>query len=97
MNPCKTCGLVHASSIPPNPQHCITALKARFDATNDEVLDGTDFAHPAWWRGHDAAVSHMCALIHEWASGKGTEGTHYPEVQAARTHILKLYEEAKRP
>ena len=38
---------------------------------DDPELDGTDFAHPAWWRGHDAAVSHMCALIHEWANKIG--------------------------
>lgn len=30
---------------------------------DDAELDGTDGAHPAWWRGHDHAVKVLCQKI----------------------------------
>lgn len=42
-------------------------------ADNPE-LDGTDDAHPAFWRGHDQAVRSMCSRIMKILAGKD-EGT----------------------
>jgi hypothetical protein len=33
--------------------------------TNDPSLDGTDLAHPAWWRGNDAGVMATAEMINE--------------------------------
>lgn len=27
--------------------------------------DGTDFAHPAWWRGHEMTTIELCSIIEE--------------------------------
>jgi hypothetical protein len=32
--------------------------------------DGTDAAHPAWWRGHEQAVASLCQLINQILDGK---------------------------
>ena len=32
-------------------------------ATDDPALDGTDGAHPAWWRGHAIAESRMAQAL----------------------------------
>lgn len=37
---------------------------------DDPNLDGTDFAHPAFWRGHDHAVGVMCNKITAILDGK---------------------------
>lgn len=37
---------------------------------DDPALDGTDNAHPAWWRGNDAGVVALCQQINEILDGK---------------------------
>lgn len=37
---------------------------------DDPMTDGTDFAHPAWWRGHDHAVAVFCQKVTDILDGK---------------------------
>ena len=37
---------------------------------DDPECDGTDAAHPAYWRGHDHAVATICLKITEILDGK---------------------------
>lgn len=38
--------------------------------TEDEPdLDGTDFAHPAWWRGHDSCAQQIVAMLERTIKG----------------------------
>lgn len=37
---------------------------------DDSECDGTDAAHPAYWRGHDHAVAVLCQKITEILNGK---------------------------
>ena len=45
-------------------------------ATDDPALDGTDGAHPAWWRGHAIAESRMAQAL---------SGAQYREREALAT------------
>jgi hypothetical protein len=39
-------------------------------ATDDPEFDGTDFAHPAWWRGHEQTTAMVCQKVNEILDGK---------------------------
>jgi hypothetical protein len=47
-------------------EHEIAKLKKQ----NDPLLDGTDFAHPAYWRGQESGVDGACMRIEEVLDGK---------------------------
>lgn len=51
-------------------------LLSRFmdNAVDDPMLDATDFAHPAWWRGNDHAFLQMTRKINEILDGKELGG-----------------------
>lgn len=58
---------------------------------DDPEQDGTDFAHPAWWRGHEQAVLVMCQTINEVLDGKDDgAGVNYEPWGAVRRRLLKL-------
>lgn len=47
----------------------IAALEARTPA-NDPELDSTDFAHPAWWRGHHQTTEMFCRHVQAILDGR---------------------------
>ena len=59
-------------------------------------LDGTDAAHPAWWRGHDHGSGMMTrtvlALFDEPLDGPGVFGN--PELELIRQKIRELRRKA---
>lgn len=57
---------------------------------DDPDTDGTDWCHPAWWRGHHDTFLMMVDRINEVLDGKGIEGsTNEPWATArARIHAL---------
>jgi len=59
---------------------------------DDESLDGTDDAHPAWWRGHDAGVDGTIKRVLMMLDGKDDGGgtARYKEYQDMRKRILAL-------
>jgi hypothetical protein len=58
---------------------------------DDPELDGTDWAHPAWWRGHDHTTKVFCHLVTEILDGKddGTGVNHEPW-HTVRRRLLTL-------
>lgn len=68
----------------------------------NEELDGTDAAHPAWWRGNDAGVAQVCAQINAILDGADVFGTASEpwestrrRVAEARKNLERLREAAK--
>lgn len=51
---------------------------------DDTELDGTDFAHPAYWRGSDAAVEAVCQRIEEALDGNVSGISASSRLQALR-------------
>jgi hypothetical protein len=49
------------------PETCDAAYREMFD---DTPLDGTEFAHPAYWRGQESGVDGACMRIEEVLDGK---------------------------
>lgn len=59
--------------------HCSRAYQIAMEAMksvpmDDPEADGTDFAHPAWFRGNEAAVKQLCQLINGILDGKHNLG-----------------------
>lgn len=72
---------------------CAEREKAkRLPAPDDPEWDATDFAHPAWWRGHVHGVTGAAAVIRAALDGKddghGTIGD--PELERARREVMAL-------
>ena len=90
---CYDCYLAYQAAVGPTFEACgrgdVLALVALARAqaaedratADDPLLDGTDGAHPAWWRGHDraaemltaqrdAAVDLLAEVWHEIATGR---------------------------
>ncbi len=44
------------------------------DPADDPIFDGTDGAHPAWWRGHLHTADQHCKLTNEILDGKDADG-----------------------
>lgn len=55
---------------------------------NDE-LDGTDAAHPAWWRGNDAGVAQVCAQINAILDGADVFGTASEPWESTRRRVAE--------
>lgn len=67
------------------------ALACRYEFSNTVEVDGTDAAHPAYWRGHDDSCALGCSLVAELcASPKGDAGVSMQPWQAAREAIIAL-------
>lgn len=51
------------------------ALKAEGSLHNDyPEMDGTEFAHPAWWRGHDHGLAVVCRKVNAILDGIESNG-----------------------
>ena len=53
-------------------------------------LDATDFAHPAWWRGHDYAMSLICADLRMVLAGEEPAGTCAEPYESVRRAVWEL-------
>jgi hypothetical protein len=64
--------------------------------TDDPEYDGTDAAHPAWWRGHDQTVQAMCHQINRILDGKDDgRGTCNEPWESVRRRLLALRDSSK--
>ncbi len=62
-------------------------------ASDDPVFDGTDGAHPAWWRGNEAGGAEVVKAVQEMLEGKKQGGVFgSPELQAISVRIKALLE-----
>lgn len=65
-------------------------LKELKDLDNPEY-DGTDFAHPAYWRGHDKTATIFCQYVNEILDGKDDgSGWDYQPWHDTRRRLLNL-------
>lgn len=79
------------------PEWVFTQVRdvAPFIKDNPE-WDATDFAHPAWWRGEQHAVTQVVKQIEEILDGKPVTGfSGYAPLQAVRKRVEALVVAAK--
>lgn len=58
---------------------------------DDPELDGTDFAHPAYWRGYERAVETACYKINEILDGKDSgHGCSQEPWESTRRRLLEV-------
>lgn len=74
------------NNLKPVAQAC-AGLRAERD---DPEWDGTDTAHPAWWRGHDSSCQQFCREINEILDGKPMGGTCREPWEATRWRVFNL-------
>lgn len=57
-------------------------------------MDATDFAHPAWWRGHEHTVNALCQKINQILDGqddgKGISSEPWESVRRKLLDIMRL-------
>lgn len=69
----------------------MSATMIEIDRCNDDLLDGTDYACPAWWRGNDRAVTVVCQLVHNWLNGEFEAGNFAgPALNELRARMMDL-------
>jgi hypothetical protein len=69
------------------------AAVAAIQLVDNPAFDGTDGAHPAWWRGNDAGGAEVTQAVQEMLEGKRQGGVFgSPELQAISVRIKSLLE-----
>lgn len=64
---------------------------------DDKKLDGTDYAHPAWWRGHDSGCDGIVLALNDVLDGKKKGGIFgSPSLQKLRERIENIEAEGAR-
>lgn len=63
---------------------------------DNEELDGTDAAHPAWWRGNDAGVAQVCAQINAILDGAEVSGTASEPWESTRRRVAEARKDLER-
>lgn len=63
---------------------------------DNEELDGTDAAHPAWWRGNDAGVAQVCAQINAILDGADVFGTASEPWESTRRRVAEARKNLER-
>jgi hypothetical protein len=62
--------------------------------SNNEATDGTDYAHPSYWRGSDAAFAAMCEQLRKILDGEDDcKGVCQEPWDTLRRRVLALYKE----
>ena len=69
---------------------------AKYDGLDNPEWDGTDLAHPAWWRGNDVGVDSTVLVIQEILnnieSGKENVGTFGSQkLNMLRDRLYQMY------
>ena len=64
---------------------------------DDPLLDGTDLAHPAWWRGHDRGVAQVCHRLREILDGAPAGGVAADPFQGLKERIKRLLDGDTQP
>ncbi len=79
-------------------KHCDdgTEIKPEYDGLDNPEHDGTDLAHPAWWRGCDSGVDNTIFIIHEILNnieaGKEKAGTFGSQkLNMLRDRLYQMY------
>jgi hypothetical protein len=60
-------------------------------ARDDPELDGTDAAHPAWWRGQQYGADAICREVNKILDGNGNEsGVGHEPLESTRRRLFAL-------
>jgi hypothetical protein len=59
-------------------------------------LDGTDAAHPAWWRGQDYGAASICRALTEVLDGKQPSGKCAEPFETLRRRVWEAREDSAR-
>lgn len=55
------------------------------------LFDATDYAYPAWWRGHDQTCAIFCRLVNDILDGKDVgRGVSNEPWEQVRCRLLEL-------
>jgi len=65
-------------------RNCGTALPYNIE------LDGTDYAHPSYWRGHEHAVIVLCKMVNDILDGKEPTGISKEPWESTRKRIAQM-------
>jgi len=73
-----------------------TEWKPEYDALDNPEHDGTDLAHPAWWRGCDSGADNTVVVIHQMLddieAGKEKAGTFGSQkLNMLRDRLYQMY------
>ena len=63
---------------------------------DNQELDGTDAAHPAWWRGNDAGVAQVCSKINAILDGADVFGTAAEPWESTRRRVAEARKDSER-
>ena len=63
---------------------------------DNKELDGTDAAHPTWWRGNDAGVAQVCAQINAILDGADVFGTAAEPWESTRRRVAEARKDSQR-
>lgn len=97
----RACRICHASTAMQGTDHradeawnrrpvpSVPAVPASGVSEDSEDLDGTDFAHPAYWRGQAAGVAGACMRIEEALNGD-IAGTCHEPLRSLRVKVAAL-------
>ena len=67
------------------------------EASDNPNFDGTDAAHPAWWRGHDHAVASLCQILNKIMDGEDDRsGTASEPWESVRRRLLAILKQPQR-
>lgn len=73
--------------------------KALFEALDCPDADCTDWAHPAWWRGHEHTTQVFCGLVNAILDGQDSQGENVDGCQepwgSTRKRLRELAQELK--
>lgn len=58
---------------------------------DNEFFDGTDGAHPAWWRGDTHGAEAIIKIVKGWLDGNKLDGYYgSPELNKLKERVMKL-------
>jgi len=74
----------------------LKSLLAQLEANDDPELDGTDGAHPAYWRGEDYAIKAVCNKLNAILDGKSVTGVCNEPLQSLRVRLAEYREKVRK-
>lgn len=80
----------HGWDEPLAPAPAMSGEDAAFVLADYPDLDGTDAAHPAWWRGHDHTAKVFCKMVNDLLDGKPANGVAGEPWEFTRRRVASL-------
>lgn len=89
--------IVHVSELPEPATQELARTRAHTHLQDDPEVDGTDAAHPAWWRGNDAGVEGATRRLTDVLDGGPLPGhLGYQPLQRALERVSEMKQHGNR-